>query len=60
MARIPIRSMMGQKGIPPRFCDLVIEDGETMLVKKTGNRYQQIRWDDLKRQVEEAVSVMKE
>lgn len=47
--------MMSRKTVPPRFCDLVIENGEAVLEKKNGDFYVQILWDDLKWQVEKAV-----
>ena len=55
MTRIAIRTMMSKRTVPPRFCDLLIEDGRVVIEKKNGSYCQQILWDDLKRQVEEAI-----
>ena len=60
MTRIAIRTMMSKRTVPPRFCDLLIEDGRVVIEKKNGSYCQQILWDDLKRQVEEAIRQLTE
>lgn len=55
MTRVAIRSWTGGQDVPPRFCDLLIKNGEAVLEKKNGDFYVQIRWDELKSQVEKAV-----
>lgn len=55
MTRIPIRNLKQIEGIPPRFCDVVIDEKGARLVRKNGRDYQEIHWDDLKDQVEDAI-----
>ena len=55
MTRVTIRTMMSERDVPPRFCDLLIEDGKAVIEKKNGSYCQRILWDDLKQQVEKAI-----
>ena len=56
MTRIPIRNIKQTSGIPSRFCDVIIDDEGARLVRKDGRRYEEIHWDDLKYQVEDAIN----
>lgn len=51
----PIRNFRSDKQVPPRFCDVVLENGEVFLERKSDrNQYEKIPWDDVVYQVEAA------
>ncbi len=52
MIKKPIRNLHSDKDMPPRFCDVVIENGKVFLEKKTNKKYEQIPWEDVVHQVE--------
>ena len=59
MIRRPIRNLHSNKPMPPRFCDVVIEDDAIFLEQKIIDRrdrtqYARIPWDDVVYQVEAA------
>ena len=55
MIKTPIRNLHSDKLVPPRFCDVVIEDGKVFLEKKLDkNKYERIPWEDVVYQVETA------
>lgn len=55
MIKRPIRNLHSDKPTPPRFCDVVIEDGKVFLEKKSDrNKYEKIPWEDVVYQVETA------
>ena len=54
--RRAIRNLQSEKANPPRFCDVVIEDGSVSLEIKTRKRiHETISWEDMKYQVAEAI-----
>jgi hypothetical protein len=54
----PIRNLHSDKSTPPRFCDVVIEDGKVFLEKKSDkNKYEKIPWEDVVYQVETAKTI---
>lgn len=58
MVKKPIRNLHSTKQVPPRFCDVIIEDDKIFLEKKTDkNKYEKILWDDVVFQVEAAKAV---
>lgn len=58
MIKRPIRNLHSDKPTPPRFCDVVIEDGKVFLEKKSDkNKYEKIPWEDVVYQVEAAKAV---
>lgn len=60
MTKIAIRNLHSDKPIPPRFCDVVIEDGKIFLEKKTDKKqFEKIPWEDVVYQVETAKSAQK-
>jgi len=56
MVKQPIRNMHSTKKVPPRFCDVVIEDSVIYLEKKTEKNIERIPWDDVVMQVKKAQS----
>lgn len=53
--KVPIRNLRSDKQVPPRFCDVVIENDKVFLEKKTEkNKYERILWKDVVYQVEAA------
>ena len=55
MTKTAIRNLHSDKPIPPRFCDVVIEDGKIFLEKKTDKKqFEKIPWEDVVYQVETA------
>lgn len=54
MVKKPIRNLHSTKQVPPRFCDVIIEDDKIFLEKKTDKK---ILWDDVVFQVEAAKAV---
>lgn len=53
MLRVPIRDLHSNKKVPARFCDVIIEDGQVFLEKKSGkNQYEKIAWEDVVYQVQ--------
>lgn len=53
--KVPIRNLHSNKQVPPRFCDVVIDDGNIFLEKKIDkNKYEKIPWEDVVYQVEVA------
>ena len=51
----PIRDLHSNKPVPPRFCDVIIQENCVFLQKKTDkNKYEQIPWEDVVYQVEAA------
>lgn len=55
MVKRPIRDLHSNRQMPPRFCDVVIEDGKIYLEqKKDKNKYVKISWEDVVYQVEAA------
>ena len=60
MTKTAIRNLHSDKPIPPRFCDVVIEDGKIFLEKKTDKKqFEKIPWKDVVYQVETAKSAQK-
>ena len=60
MTKTAIRNLHSDKPIPPRFCDVVIEDGQIFLEKKTDKKqFEKIPWEDVVYQVETAKSAQK-
>ena len=60
MTKTAIRNLHSDKPIPPRFCDVVIEDGKIFLEKKTDKKqFEKIPWEDVDYQVETAKSAQK-
>lgn len=60
MTKTAIRNLHSDKPIPPRFCDVVIEDGKIFLEKKTDKKqFEKIPWEDVVCQVETAKSAQK-
>ena len=60
MTKTAIRNLHSDKPIPPRFCDVVIEDGKIFLEKKTDKKQKEkIPWEDVVYQVETAKSAQK-
>ena len=60
MTKTAIRNLHSDKPIPPRFCDVVIEDGKIFLEKKTDKKQsEKIPWEDVVYQVETAKSAQK-
>ena len=60
MTKTAIRNLHSDKPIPPRFCDVVIEDGKIFLEKKTDKQqFEKIPWEDVVYQVETAKSAQK-
>lgn len=55
----PIRNLHSNKEVPPRFCDVVIDDGRIYLEKKEKNIYEKIPWEDVTHQVNIAISEYK-
>ena len=54
--RHSIRNFKDNKQVPPRFCDVIIENGHVDLeVKKTKKELVRIAWDDVKKQVADAI-----
>ena len=54
--RRSIRNLRSDKPTPPRFCDVIIENGEIYLETKNKNKYERILWKDVVHQVELAKS----
>lgn len=55
MIKRPIRNFHSAKSVPPRFCDVIIENDKIYLEKKTEkNKYEKISWEDVVFQVEAA------
>ncbi len=55
MVKRPIRDLHSDRQMPPRFCDVVIEDDKIYLeYKKDKNKYVKIPWEDVVYQVEAA------
>ena len=47
MTKTAIRNLHSDKPIPPRFCDVVIEDGKIFLEKKTDKKqFEKIPWEE--------------
>ena len=47
-----IRDLHSNKSVPPRFCDVVLDDdGQAFLVYKKGKEYVKIAWSDVEYQV---------
>ena len=60
MTKTAIRNLHSDKPIPPRICDVVIEDGKIFLEKKTDKKqFEKIPWEDVVYQVETAKSAQK-
>lgn len=60
MVKKPIRNLHSTKPVPPRFCDVVIENNVVFLEKKIDkNKYEKIPWEDVVFQVEAAKAVNK-
>lgn len=60
MTKTAIINLHSDKPIPPRFCDVVIEDGKIFLEKKTDKKqFEKIPWEDVVYQVETAKSAQK-
>ena len=60
MTKTAIRNLHSDKPIPPRFCDVVIEDGKIFLEKKMDKKqFEKIPWEDVVYQVETAKSAQK-
>ena len=60
MTKTAIRNLHSDNPIPPRFCDVVIEDGKIFLEKKTDKKqFEKIPWEDVVYQVETAKSAQK-
>lgn len=58
--RHSIRNFKEKKQIPSRFCDVIIENGRVDLeVKNTKKELVRISWDDVKKQVAEAIKESK-
>jgi len=58
--RHPIRNYEEKKQIPSRFCDVIIENGRVDLeVKNSKKELVRIAWDDVKKQVAEAIKESK-
>lgn len=58
--RHPIRNYKVNKQIPSRFCDVIIENGHVDLeVKNSKKELVRIAWDDVKKQVAEAIKESK-
>lgn len=48
MTKKSIRNLHSSKQPPPRFCDVIIEDGQVYLEKKKDrNSYEKIPWEDV-------------
>jgi len=48
------------KQVPPRFCDVIIENGNVDLeVKNSKKELVRIAWDDMKKQVDNAIKESK-
>ncbi len=60
MTKTAIRNLHSDKMIPPRFCDVIIEDGKIFLEMKTDKKhFEKILWEDVVYQVEAAKSAQK-
>ena len=60
MTKTAISNLHSDKPIPPRFCDVVIEDEKIFLEKKTDKKqFEKIPWEDVVYQVETAKSAQK-
>ena len=60
MTKTAIRNLHSDKPIPPRFCDVVIEDGKIFLEKKTDKKqFEKIPREDVIYQVETAKTAQK-
>lgn len=58
MTKKPIRDLHSTKPLPPRFCDVILEEGKVFLEKKSDkNKYERILWEDVVYQVEAAKAV---
>jgi len=58
MTKHPIRNLHSNKPMPPRFCDVVFEDGKVFLEVKTDkNKFEKIPWKDVVVQVEAAIDI---
>lgn len=58
MKKKPIRDLHSTKPLPPRFCDVILEEGKVFLEKKSDkNKYERILWEDVVYQVEAAKAV---
>ena len=56
MVKRPVRDLHSTKPVPPRFCDVIVEDGQVFLEKKNEKKqYEKIPWDDVVYQVQAAV-----
>lgn len=61
MTKRPIRDMHSSRPTAPRFCDVVIENGQVFLEKKSDkNKYEKIRWEDVVYQVDIAITADRE
>ena len=53
MRKSPIRDLHSSKPNKPRFCDVLVENGQIYLEKKSDkNKYEKILWDDVVYQVD--------
>lgn len=54
--RQAIRNLSSDKLVPPRFCDVIIEDDKvTLEIKTDKNKYETISWEDMQYQVKQAI-----
>lgn len=55
MKKVAVRNLHSNKQVPPRFCDVVIDNGKVFLETKTDKKtFEQIPWEDVVYQVEAA------
>ena len=58
MIRQPIRNFHTSKGMPPRFCDVIVDGEKVYLEQKISkDKYVTIPWEDVVHQVRAAIAV---